>query len=288
MLAGRHKFVLSFSASSQPIRYTYTFKPVLPSQTLYSAELRLFKKVISQSQDLFENVELFHVRKTLNEDEPERYIVNLKNVGLVNDEYESFDVLEAVKRWTEHSASGNDTLELEVIVNCPFSTKTGSFISPSIEFISDNSTMIDGDYIEARPQLVVATVNEEVATRLKRRRRKRRQIVDSDYCRIHPEAVNCCIRHLEVNFHTDLNLTTVLFPSNFTPNYCQGLCPIPGLGDNFLRHDIQNFYINNNIGNGACCTIYEMDPLLMMFRKNDQIVFLDVPNMEITSCGCVD
>ena len=270
-----------------PTQYTFTFKPAIPSQPLYSAELRLFKRIVSKCDDVFENVEVFYVRRQDGE-EMERLFVTSKNMELVHDEYNSFDVLEAVNKWAEIGL--NDTLELEVVVNCPFSIANGSFLPPSIEFVRDNGTAVDSEVDDSRPQLVVATVTEDVATQLRRRRRKRRQIVDSTFCKNNPTAIHCCIRHLVVDFHLDLRLPWILHPQTFTPNYCQGLCPVPFAGGNYLRHSIQQFYQTNEIGGGPCCTIYEMDSLLMMIRdpRTEEVVFADVPNMEITSCGCVD
>ena len=221
-------------------------------------------------------------------EERERVFVTSKNVELVTDEYTSFDVLEAVNKWIESGLNGS--LELEVMVNCPFSISSGSYSPPSIEFIRDNSTTVDLDIDETRPQLVVATITEDVATELRRRKRKRRQAIDSGFCRNNPTAIHCCIRTLVVNFHTDLHLPWVLHPPTFTPNYCEGVCPVPFLGDNYLRLSIQQFYQTNDLGGGPCCTIYAMDSLLMMIRdpRTEEVVFADVPNMEITSCGCVD
>lgn len=221
-------------------------------------------------------------------EEQERLFVTSKNLELLKDEYDSFDVKEAVNKWVENGL--NDSLELEVIVNCPFSIATSSFSPPAIEIMRDKSTTVDSDLEDTRPQLVIATVTEDVATQLKRRRRKRRQAVDSDFCQNNPSAVHCCIRNLVVDFHIDLNLTWIVHPATFTPNYCQGLCPVPFSGDNYLRLEIQQFYQTNELGGGPCCTIYDMDSLLMMIRdpRTGDVLLADVPNMEITSCGCVD
>ena len=269
-----------------PIRYNFIFTPTLPSQPVYLAELRLFKRVASSCKDVFENVEVFHVRRK-NGEVQERLFVTSKNLELVKDEYDSLDVTDAVNKWIERHS--NDSLELEIIVNCPFSIKAGTFSPPSMEFVRDNSTSVE-DIVDTRPQLVVSTITEEVATQLRRRRRKRRQVIDSGFCRENPSAVHCCIRNLVIDFHTDLHLPWILHPPTFTPNYCQGLCPVPFTGDNYLRLSIQQFYQTNELGGGPCCTIYGMDSLLMMIRdpRTGQVVFADVPNMEITSCGCVD
>ena len=277
----------AFNNSTLPIRYTFIFTPALPSLPVYSAELRLFKRVVSSCKDVFENVEVFYVRRRDGE-EQERLFVTSKNLELVKDEYDSLDVTEAVSKWVENRLNGS--LELEVIVNCPFSIKTSSLSPPSIEFVRDKGTTTVDDLVDTRPQLVVATITEEVATQLRRRRRKRRQAIDSGYCRNNPNTVHCCIRNLEVDFHTDLHLPWILHPPTFTPNYCQGLCPVPFTGDNYLRLSIQQFYQTNEMGGGPCCTIYTMDSLLMVILdpRDGTTVMAQVPNMEITSCGCVD
>ena len=274
-----------------PTHYTFIFNPILPSQPFYSAELRLFKRITPRCKNIiFENVEVFHVERHGEETEPERTLVKSKNVEVFDDEYDSFDVSTAMKKWI---ATGyNNSFELQVVINCPFSISSKKYSQPSIEFHTENATnAFSKDFKDTRPQLVVATVTQEVATQLeKRRRRKRRQVVDTNYCNQNPNVVHCCIRNLDVNFQTDLNLPWVLFPPIFYPNYCQGLCPVPLLGNQTLRLTLQQYYQDNDLGGGPCCTIYSMTPLLMMIRdqSNGDITMLDVPNMEISSCGCVD
>lgn len=272
-----------------PFQYTLVFQLSLPSQPLYSAELRLFARRASVCADMiFQNVEIFHVLRK-NGEEEERYLVTSKNVEISEDVYESFNILPAINKWIDSGIPLDDNLELDVILNCPFSTTTGTFTPPAIEFATNN-TATHLDFEETRPQLVVATVTEEVAANLGQKQRKRRQVVDSEYCSRNPDAVYCCIRNLEVDFHTDLNLTFVIYPFTFRPNFCQGLCPVPYLDDNFIRVSVQEYYQANDLGGGPCCTIYSMDPLLMLIQDQSTgaVIMTDVPDMEITSCGCVD
>lgn len=275
-------------SSTLPFQYTFVFNLTLPSrpEVLYSAELRLFKKITSKYNfDMnFENVDVFYVSRKDGE-ERGRMLVVSKNVEIKEDEYEAFNITNAVEKW---KADGfNESLELEVHINSPVSTKSGRFSYPSIEFAIDSTVF---SVHETRAQLVIATIKEEVAAELEERQRKRRQAVDSQYCSSNPNVLHCCIRNLEVNFHTQLNLTWVLQPSTFTPNYCQGICPIPLLSDNLPRTKVQEFYNTNELGEGPCCTIYNMDSLLMMIRDlgTGEILIAYVPDMIITSCGCVN
>lgn len=216
-------------------------------------------------------------------------LVTSKNVEIDEDIYESFNILQAVNKWIENA--NNNSLELEILLNCPISTKTGSFSPPSVEFVTNNSTShLSDDIEETRPQLVVATVTEEVATKLGKKRRRRRQVVATEYCNHNPNTVHCCIRDLVLNFHTDLNLPFIVYPYTFKPNFCRGLCPVPYLESNIIRMSIQQYYQTNDLGGGPCCTIYSMDPLLMVIQDvtTGTVVMKDVPDMEITSCGCVD
>ena len=281
-----HTDVNTTRMATIPIRYTLVFNLSLPSQPLYSAELRLFARRASTCTDMiFQNVEVFHVSRRNGEEE--RLLVTSKNVEVNKEVYESFDVLQAVNKWIDNGME--ERLELDVVLNCPFSTTTGAFTPPTIEFAANNITR-HLDREETRPQLVVATVTEEVAAKLGQKQRKRRQVVDTQYCNHNPDAVHCCIRKLVVDFHRDLNLTFVVYPFTFKPNFCQGLCPVPYLEDNFLQVSIQQYYQTNDLGGGPCCTIYSMDPLLMMLRDQatGTVILAEVPDMQITSCGCVD
>ena len=272
-----------------PTGYKLIFNPTLPSQHFYSAELRLFKKITPRCKDVvFENVEVFYVERLSNEKD-ERTLVLSKNVELFDEEYESFDVSTAVKKWISNDV--NDSLELEVVINCPYSMDSDKFLPPSIEFHTDDGSL-SAEFEDTRPQLVVATVTDEAAAQIEQqsRRRRRRQVVDSAYCGRNPKAIHCCIRRLVLNFHTDLNLPWILYPPTFSPNYCRGMCPVPFLGESSLRLNIQRFYQTNELGGGPCCAIYSMAPLLMLIEDQwtGTVMMLDVPDMEITSCGCVD
>lgn len=264
------------------------FNLTLPSrpEVLYSAELRLFKKITSKyNYDMsFENVEVYYVSRKDGEEQGRMLVVS-KNVEIKGDEYETFSISSAVEKWMGNGF--NESLELEVHVNCPVSTKSGLFSYPSIEFAIDSAAFSDQ---ETRTQLVIATIKEEVAAELEERQRKRRQAVDSQYCSSNPNVLHCCIRNLEVDFHAHLNLTWVLYPFTFTPNYCHGICPVPLLGDNPIRMKVQEFYQTNDFGEGPCCTIYGMDSLLMMIRdlETGEMFMAFVPDMIITSCGCVN
>ena len=273
---------------TSPVQYTLLFNYTQSSQlgVLYSAELRLFKRIMSTcASGFFENVEVFYV---LRKDgvEQERLLVSSKNIEPSEDEYDSFDVSEAVEKWI---AKGLDEhLELEVVINCPFSTVTGLFSPPSIEFATNLT--YDSEFDDTRPQLVIATVTEQVASELVGTNRKKRQIVDSQHCRDNPNVIHCCIRPLEVDFHVDLELQLILWPPTFTPNYCLGVCPVPFLEDSLIKIKIQEFYKRHELGGGPCCTIYTMAPLLLAILdpRNGEITMAAVPNMLITSCGCVD
>ena len=234
---------------------------------------------------IFENVEVFYVSRK-DGVEHERLLVSSENIEISEEGYDSFDVSEAVEKWIENGF--DEHLELEVVINCPFSTVSGLFSPPSIEFNTNLTS--DSEFDDTRPQLVIATVTEQVASELVGTHRKKRQIVDSQHCRDNPNVIHCCIRTLEVDFHADLRLPLVLYPPTFTPNYCQGVCPVPFLEDNLAKIKIQEFYKRHDLGGGPCCTIYNMSPLLMAILdpRNGEITMAYVPNMEISSCGCVD
>ena len=283
----------SISRSTPPIQYNFEFNLSLPAypNVLYSAELRLFKKITSKcnrdKELTLENVEVFYVsRKGV---ERERILVTSKNVEVHKDEYDSFNVTEAVSMWID--SGSNASLELEVVVNCPFSTTSGLFYPPSIAFTTDqesedgvSSTLLS----EKRAQLVVATIQEEVATELERKRKKRSQSLNSEYCDDNPNQFHCCIHKLEVDFHRDLNLTFILYPYTFTPNYCHGLCPIP-FRKNFVQMSIEDYYQQNDIGEEPCCTIHSIRSLLVIIQSqgDDSFIMAEIQNMEIQSCGCV-
>lgn len=231
---------------------------------------------------LFENIKVYYVNRKqgilLN-----KILVSSKNIDISKDEYDAFNVTEAINKWNSDGVVGR--LELEVAVSCPSSVTTGLYYPPSIEFATDQ--YLDPTYRDKSAQLVVSTIGKDAAQKLRRKERKRRQdiVLNNEYCSAN-QVLHCCIHDLQVRFHEDLNITKIAFPQSFSPNYCQGHCPIPSSTNTSISSLVRDYYIGD-----SCCTIDTMkpEPLVLIVRNDTNLNFemVEIPNMEIESCGCV-
>ena len=269
-----------------PVEYTFQFDLAsLPSKSyIVSAELRLFKQKLFKLdiKELFENINVYLVIKNKGI-KVGRMLVTSKNVFNEIGNPESLDVTEAVKKWVDDGVT-EERLELQVVINCPLSTVSGLFYPPSIEFVTDVGS--DGN-IESRAQLVVATVPEEIAATSGKTRHKRQS--DSQYCIDNPNRIHCCVHSLEVDFHRDLNMTWVVFPVTFNPNYCQGLCPYSLPSNETFQTIVRDYYEETSIGEEPCCAVYSTRSLLIILEdpETGTVALQTVPDMEIESCICV-
>ena len=268
-----------------PVEYTFRFDLAsLPSKSyIVSSELRLFKRKLFKLdiKELFENINVYLVTKKKGI-KVGRMLVTSKNVFNEIGNLESLDVTEAVKKWVGEGAT-EERLELQVVINCPLSTVSGLFYPPSIEFVTDTGSEGNNDN---RAQLVVATVPEEIAATSATTRHKRQS--DTQYCVDNPNRIHCCVRSLEVDFHRDLNMTSVIFPETFNPNYCQGLCPY-SLPLNEILQTVRDYYEEASIGEEPCCAIYSRRSLILLLKNPEtgNLALQNVPDMEIESCICV-
>ena len=275
--------------SIPPVEYTFTFEPSLPSRSqIFSAQLRLYKKKMSKldTKQMFENIQVYYVPRKEGI-EIGRILVTSKNVDNNEDQHESLDVTEAVKKWVSDGSTA-ERLKLQIVINCPLSTASGLFYPPTVEFMTEESSEENNQPNYNMTQLVVSTILEEVAVELDSRKNKR-QPLNSQYCIDNPNRIHCCIHDLEVDFHRDLNLTLIKFPRTFYPNYCQGLCPYPFSPYNEILRTVRNFIHQNDIGEGPCCGIYSMRSLILLIQDpvTGNVELRDVPDMEVDSCVCM-
>ncbi len=260
---------------------------------IWSSDLRIFKKKrslitvgIKQQKSTYttENVEIYYITRTLSNTGREvrnLVLVSSKDVDAQSEKYESFDVTSAVRACI---SAGHESLELEVVVQCPHSLKTGLAMLPSIEFVTEYSK------VNRSAQLVVATLREEetqVDDDYNKVRRKRQSEIDNTFCLTHPEEHNCCLRELNINFKKDFGWTWIIAPRKFTPNYCQGLCPFfwPSASMStslLIRYREQN----PTAAVEPCCVASSLRPLTLLMVLKGRIFLEELSGLIVDSCIC--
>lgn len=273
-----------------PTSYKLTFELNLTSNLhVWSVDLRLYKRkrnfdnlIIKQekSAQLSENVEVYHISQTPGKDgkfTKHLVLVTSKVVPVEDDGYISFDVTRAVRSWIRDGSRGD--LELEVAVRCPQSLVTGLAVLPNIEFVLSSSKT------DINAQLVVAILRER--ERIMERRQKRQISVSSQYCIDNPQEPNCCLRRLEINFRRDFGWTWVIAPQTFSPNFCEGLCPLvwPSASTStslLIRYRL----LNPTAAVEPCCATAVWKPLTLLLVVDGRIKLEELSDMIVESCVC--
>lgn len=246
-----------------------------------SAELILLSHVASYRQVLQE-IETIQISLIYKKDQDYSKRVKetiLTQVLSTDDGYISFNVTEAIKRWLEinQHLNGVGIMELEVAILPPHSLHYIHY-PPVLEF--DISS-------ESNTQFVVMSAPPEQPPE-QMSSRKKRQILNGDFCFGSPNEPNCCIRELTINFEEDLGWTWVLSPLQYQANYCVGLCPVLWPSASFATQIFQ-LYAENNPGGAVqpCCSTEELSPLtLLILNGNGNTQLIKLSDMVIHSCIC--
>ena len=134
-------------------------------------------------------------------------------------------------------------------------------------------------------QLVVFTVNEGD---VENAQRGKRQVI-KDFCFTH-FTTNCCVRNLTINFANDLNWTWVLFPPEYSPNYCSGECPYLWPTATLHAEVLQTAKLLNPAASAEpCCVPAMLLPLTILLEdeENGGVIFEPLSDMVVESCHCM-
>ncbi len=277
-----------------PIKYTLNFSEIhLPANTpVWSASLQLFKqKIISDDNSLKRtpnptvNVEIFWVSTFIdNNDNHIRYpmLIKSQNVRTENDQYVSFDVTEAVKRWRQEERSSQ--LQLEVRIRCPEDANTGLLFLPNVQFDVPNSRNKGSN----NANLVIKVLTDSNDEKNNSTRTKRQNIATKkEYCLANPNEETCCLKESTINFHEDLGFDWIIAPTTFQLTYCKGLCPrVLSHGTSNLEFRGQLRTSNPTSSPEPCCVPHDTRPLTLLTRHETELVLLKLPGMIVDSCQC--
>ena len=154
-----------------------------------------------------------------------------------------------------------------------------------VDIDSDDELTVDPD---DPPSLLVFTSIEDPAEQ--RQRRQVSRVPDRQYCLDNPTESRCCVRPLEVNFHTDLNWRWILWPRNVRINYCAGLCPYtwPTTTERYPKVLRQYRYLNPTAAAEPCCSAQKLQSIMAIVQEAPEMrpSIMMLSDMLVESCVC--
>ena len=273
-----------------------------------SAELLIFKervKSIAKARTKLVEMETvqisfiyttYHYHNSYLVKEDKREIVDTRIVRTDVDEFEPFDVTNAVKKWMYVNQYSTGEIQLEVTIRCPVSLSTNRPYPPLIEFdtskdSSNRSAQFILTFVRPQERTDMSTSSSSTDTSGNRGSgRKKRQAItrlDTDFCFNEPTEVNCCVRELTIDFADDLGWTWVMMPLQYKPNYCLGLCPFlwPTISNSTI---FQQLLRERNPTSAAepCCASDNLKPLTVLFSFAGELFVQQFNDMILETCIC--
>lgn len=257
---------------------------VATPEMLHQAELRFYRKKATKGKDVEIRMELYRVDSNIST----RFLDSMYMHIMNDDEWISFDVTEAIKRWLSDSVISSPpknwkkTFKLQMPCSCSgfdedekihiggFSNKRGD-----MEGLSKN---------QSPPYLLITYTPVGRMEQNPSSRRKR--AVDEEYCRTN-SGKNCCVKPLYINFRKDLGWKWIHEPKGYEANYCLGNCPFIWSMDKQYSK-VLSLYNQNNPGASIspCCVPEVLDPLPIIYYVGRTPKVEKLSNMVVRSCQC--
>ena len=190
--------------------------------------------------------------------------------------WEEFVITEALQQCLSEEPF-NTMLYLEVEIKLDLSDPFFDSINPYSFFQNSVASLTN------TTQLVVFMVDEEDAENAQRGKRQ----LTKDFC-FDNFTTNCCVRNLTINFHKDLNWMWVVYPYEYSLNYCFGDCPyqwsVPTLHFQAMQ---TTKHLNLTASAELCCVPALLLPLTII-RYDGRALFIDtLSDMIVHSCNCM-
>lgn len=275
-------FSCSYSISIEHVTDTYRIKfdiDLSNKKHVTNAEFRFFKAKRQgfKHEDIHhpnDRVEVYSITRPNNYYGAElRQFITALFITPDKDGYAVFNVSEVFDSWIYHNPNRIGELELEVWIRCPEALKSGVMFTPNIQFIADNTTA----------QLVLTSFSEEDSDQVEKRAIRFRP----GFCEENPNAFQCCLRPLEINFQRDFNWTWVIEPRSISINYCKGSCPHNW---NFYnRHSdlITLLRLNNPAAAPEpCCVANRFERKVVLVHIEGEDVLHNLDDVAVKSCVC--
>ena len=257
----------------------------LENVTLFShADLRLYRElrsgfVPSGDSDQRDRVEVFLITTPDNYHGQEKHSHIDGHFIDAAEGYINFDVTDIIKnKWSDlFDSETKGQITLDVLFRCPEALNDIGFV-PNVQFKRDPSTI----------QFVITTYQQEVRELGARRKKQIRRTINTEYCRSNPETPKCCFRELEVNFRRDLNITWVVDPESFSPNFCSGECPSTWGHSNEHSWFVSLLLRYNPTASPTpCCVPNSYAPFEMLtVNGTGHMEILILEDLQVKSCIC--
>lgn len=161
---------------------------------------------------------------------------------------------------------------------------SAAYAKIEVDIDSDELTVDPND----PPALLMFTSLEDPMQR--RHRRQAARVADKEYCMANPTESRCCVRPLQINFHTDLNWKWILWPRNVHINYCAGLCPYawPTTTERYPNVLIQYRYLNPTAAAEPCCSAQKLQAINVIVQEvpGERPSIKMLSDVRVESCVC--
>ncbi|XP_074647992.1 bone morphogenetic protein 2-like [Tubulanus polymorphus] len=280
------------------------------SETLTAAELRVYRShmhpndVPSLHNENVKNngfrhrIDVYEVISPVSKHNEEAItqLIDTRTVDVRNSSWESFDVSEAVHRWTKNPRVNHGvevhftTLDGQPVKNNPHVRLRRSLQTDDkkwnkerpvlVTYSDDGRAMKDSKRNKSRSRR--RTRNGRSRRNHKRKSHNRRRKKMKDQCKRHPLAVD----------FSDVGWDDwIVAPPGYHAYYCHGDCPFP-LSDhlNSTNHAIVQNLVNSaypHVVPKACCVPTELSPISMLYLDEYQkVVLKNYQDMVVEGCGC--
>uniref|UniRef100_H2YHT8 TGF-beta family profile domain-containing protein n=1 Tax=Ciona savignyi TaxID=51511 RepID=H2YHT8_CIOSA len=231
---------------------------------------------------------------------PVKRFLDMKMMDVTRSGWQTFDVTSSVREWIQFPRK---LFDLNVNCTCRH-LRNSNYIaygrtvdlerrSAGIRTIQsrgdqDQETFTPELGREYNPHLVIMVRTPSGNSRATSSRKRRKRALDADYCfNRNPSETNCCLRELYIDFRRDLGWDWVHAPTGYRANFCAGACPYLWSMDS-QHATILGLYrsMNPHASSAPCCTSKELDPLIIMYYRNNKFTVTKMSDMVLLSCKC--
>uniref|UniRef100_H2YHT6 TGF-beta family profile domain-containing protein n=1 Tax=Ciona savignyi TaxID=51511 RepID=H2YHT6_CIOSA len=225
---------------------------------------------------------------------PVKRFLDMKMMDVTRSGWQTFDVTSSVREWIQFPRKLFDlnvnvrTGSIQMLINGISMTGSAGIRTIQSRGDQDQETFTPELGREYNPHLVIMVRTPSGNSRATSSRKRRKRALDADYCfNRNPSETNCCLRELYIDFRRDLGWDWVHAPTGYRANFCAGACPYLWSMDS-QHATILGLYrsMNPHASSAPCCTSKELDPLIIMYYRNNKFTVTKMSDMVLLSCKC--
>uniref|UniRef100_H2YHT7 TGF-beta family profile domain-containing protein n=1 Tax=Ciona savignyi TaxID=51511 RepID=H2YHT7_CIOSA len=236
---------------------------------------------------------------------PVKRFLDMKMMDVTRSGWQTFDVTSSVREWIQFPRKlfdlnvnvrtgccvvflGSKNFNLSAVLNEGLELTIPCLGEDTFSGTQKRSNRGPRKTLDYNPHLVIMVRTPSGNSRATSSRKRRKRALDADYCfNRNPSETNCCLRELYIDFRRDLGWDWVHAPTGYRANFCAGACPYLWSMDS-QHATILGLYrsMNPHASSAPCCTSKELDPLIIMYYRNNKFTVTKMSDMVLLSCKC--